>query len=57
MNMFYMDAIDVEIMGGVFTIDVVTGYGLLCGFIFLTGFVVAMQVGKRRTVMENANQA
>lgn len=43
----FLEVIEVEFMGGLMTFDVVTGYGLLCAAIFLTGFFVATRNDKR----------
>jgi hypothetical protein len=37
----FLKVIEVEFMGGLMTFDVVTGYGLLCAAVFLTGLFVA----------------
>ena len=45
--MFQVGALEVEFMGGLMTFDAVTGCGLLCGLVFLTGFMYAIRHEKR----------
>ena len=47
--MFYFDAVQFEIMGRAVTFDAVTGYGLLCAGVFLTGFIFATHYEKRNS--------
>ncbi len=44
----FLEVAEVEIMGGLMTFDVVTGYGLICALVFMTGFFVATYYEKRR---------
>lgn len=46
--MFNVDAYDLTFMGEIATFDVVTLAGAVCATIFLTGFITACRMERRR---------